>query len=153
MGDVKISIKDLPYESDIPDLNIDEVRRDFFDIWQKNIVVVEQWRPQEGEAGNYGSETDGNVWLVSKEIRLNIQGSGSDNYSRQQYGIDTTSKGWHAFALYTESLQNNDRIIWNGNRFIINNINQGTYAGQRVFWEFDLKSIDKDKDSFYNASL
>lgn len=141
-------IGNLAYDSDIPDLSLDEIREDFFDIWQKNITVVTQIRKSISDAGNYGSEEEDNDNEVDKEIRINIQGAGSDEYSREKYGIDTSSHSWHCYCLHTENLSNEDRILWNGTRFIIKNLNQGTYAGERVFWEFDLKGIDKDVESF-----
>ena len=144
-------ITPLPYESDVPDLDIDEVRKDYFDIWQKNVVVVEQWRATNTEAGNYGEENETQEWTLNKEIRLNIQGQGSNAYSREKYGIDNSSKSWHSYALHDEDLKPQDRIIWNNTRFIIVNLNQGTYGGERVFWEFDLKSIDTDDSTFYEA--
>lgn len=138
----------LPYESDVPDIDIDEARRDYFDIWQKNISTVIQQRLTDGESGNYGSDDEGSSFSVDKEIYLNIQGNGSDTYSREKYGIDTSSKTWHCYALHTEDIRNDDRIIWNGNRFIIRNLNQGIHHGERCFWEFDIVSIDKDVSSF-----
>lgn len=138
----------LPYESDIPDLDIADVREDFFDIWQKNITIVIQTRLNNFEAGNYGSGDEKDSYAINKEIRVNIQGQNSDFYTRQKYGLDTSGKTWHCYCLYTEDLKNEDRMLWNGNRYVMKNLNQGTYAGQRVFWEFDLVSVDKDVSSY-----
>jgi len=141
----------LPFNTNVPDLSIEEIREDFFDIWQKNITIVRQTRLYDNEAGNYGSDDEENVFEVDKEIYINIQGKGTDDYSREKYGIDTTSKSWHCYTLHTEDLKNNDRMLWNGTRFVISNLNQAYYNGERVFWEFDLIGIDKDNVFYNNA--
>ena len=150
MAEVENPIATLDIESDIPGLDLTDVRADFQDIWQKNITKVQQWRQSVAESGNYGQEGEANEFSISKEIYLNIQGSSSNSYTREKYGIDTTPGTWHCFARHDEDLKNEDRIVWNEERFIITNLNQGTYAGERVFWEFDLKAVDKNKASFYD---
>ena len=144
-----IPIGPLPYQSNVPNLSLEDMRKDFFDIWQTNVTVVKQIRRGNSEAGNYGSKLTESDDVIDKEIRINIQGANSDAYTREKYGIDTTSKSWHCYCLYSEDLANDDRFIWNDKRFILKNLNQGTHEGNRVFWEFDIISIDKDDGSFY----
>ncbi len=132
----------------VPALDLGRIRGQFKAIWQKNVAIVTQTKIKDNEAGNYGSDDEETVFLVNKEIRLNIQGAGTDAYTRAKYGIDTTSKSWHCYALYTEDFSPTDKILWKGNRFIIKNLTQNTYGGERVSWEFDMQSVDKDTVSY-----
>jgi len=142
-------IGSLPYSSNAPQVSTDKMRRDFFNIWQKNVSIAIQQRPTDGDVGNYGNEDETNSFEINKEIRLNIQGKTTNAYTREKYGIDTTPSTWSCYALYTEDLQPTDRIIWNERRFIIQNLNKNVNnGGDNIFWSFDLKDIDKDTESF-----
>ena len=145
-------VQPLPYNNNAPKLTIIQAREDFFNIWQNNVVVVRQVRLLNVDVGNYGSEDASDTYLIDKEIYINLQGDGTNDYSREKYGIDTSSKSWHAYCLHTEDLVPNDRLIYAGSVFIIENLNQGITEEERAFWEFDIKSIDKD-ESFLLAQL
>ena len=81
---------------------------------------------------------------VNKEIRINIQGVGTNEYERTEYGIDTVSDSYRCYALHTEDFREDDRIIYNGNKFVIKNLNQNIYGGQLIFWDFLIVKESKE---------
>jgi hypothetical protein len=142
----------LPYETDVADVEVDRMRKDFFDIWQKNAVVVTQQRRSLHEIGNYGDEDKTAVFSVDKEIRINLQGVYSQDWARKKYGIDYTDRSQKCYALYTEDLQNDDRIIFNNEIYIVDKLNGAMHHGVVIFWEFTLKYVDDNTDAWSKSA-
>ena len=132
----------LETPSDVPSLDIDMVREQFEAIWQKNTVQVDIIRDTNAQGGDYFHDDESNV-PVTRQIYLNVQGTHSDWYKREKYGITTTDSEYHAYARWYEDIQNNDRIVWAGKRFVVANLNKSLYGGLFAFQEFDLRKIDK----------
>lgn len=130
----------------IPDVSLARIRSDFGFLFPTNKITVTLLKYDTPLAGNYGSigeEYD----AIESTIEINIQGNGTGQYSREEWGIDSTSKSWHCYVKYDVDVANDDRVIWNGTRFIVKNANKSTKDGNIAFIEFDLVGIDKDTEA------
>jgi len=132
-----------------PELDINQVREDFYCIWKKNIMEVTLVRENRPMAGDYFHD-DIEPDPVSKKIYLNIQGLGTDGYDRKVQGIVETGQSFHAYALWNEDIVNQDIIYMTDAtgttlKFVIKNMNKSLYAGQFAFQEFDLVRVNIDE--------
>lgn len=127
--------------TDVPDLDLSQVREDFRAIWIKNTVIAVRQISDPVEGGNYGDEDEPPVESTS-QIIVNIQGVSSNSYQRLKPGIISAGSIFHAYVEWDTDLANDDRILWNGIIFIVKNWNDSMYAGQTAFREFDLQVID-----------
>ena len=132
----------LEYDTDAPDVDADRIKEDFEAIWSKNVVEVDIIRERNPQGGDYFHEDEGTQPQVRK-IWLNIQGTQSNFYKRANYGIITDDSEYHAYARWYEDIENNDKIVWDGKTFVTKNVNRSTKSGEYVWWEFDLKRVDK----------
>lgn len=123
----------------VVDVSVTRIREDFEKIFLANVQTVTLIRESEPDAGNYGY-----IGVQSgreeREIQLNIQGISSGSYNRERYGIEGARSILHAYARYSEDIQNNDIIIVNGIEYFIINLNKSFKDGQVAFQEFDLAS-------------
>ena len=127
--------------TDVPGLDIDNVRKCFEAIWQKNTVEVRIVRENNSQGGDYFHD-DEDVAEVKTFIFINIQGTQSDYYERKQYGIDSTASVYHCYVRYTEDIGKNDRILFEGETWKIININRSRYAGAITWIEFDIQKVN-----------
>jgi hypothetical protein len=134
----------LDIACEVPGLcDIDTTRLQFQAIWSKNTVLVEVQRFDRPQAGDYFHD-DESPGPVVRTIWMNVQGTSSNFYRRDKFGITSTESRFHAYTRWYEDIQNNDRIIWDGKMYVVENWNRSLYGGQIVFQEFDLKVVDKD---------
>lgn len=128
--------------TEVPDLDVNQVREDFEAIWQKNTVTAILQVKTETEAGNYGYDDENDEGITTSLITVNIQGLTSQAYQMKLQGLIRAGATFHAYVKYDVTLENDDRILWDGIIFVVKNWNDSMYAGQRVFREFDLVVVD-----------
>lgn len=134
------------YFQDTKGLPIERARADFESVWKVNIQQVELIREKNPQAGDYFHEDEENI-ILRKKIWLNVQGTRSKAYQRQDQGIVTTDSSVHAYALWDEDIENLDVIKIGKDIYRIQNYNEGMDNGQVVFKEFDLLKIDQESTS------
>jgi hypothetical protein len=133
----------LEYNTKAPGVTIDRIRSDFEAIWKQNVVAVLRRRKVDAQSGDYFHEGD-DPTVNELTVYLNVQGQSSDKYSREKAGLSTTGATYKAYARWTEDLQNLDELVYDGKKYIIQNLNKAVHNGQVGFQEFDMFKVDKD---------
>ena len=123
--------------TNIPDIEVQDLREDFALIFEKNKIDATIVRQSEPEAGNYGYDDETAIPTTS-EIQVNIQGISSQSYDRVVQGLITKGSVFRAYVKHSTILRNDDRIRWAGIIFVIKNWNESFKDGQVAFQEFDL---------------
>jgi hypothetical protein len=134
------------YYSDDSDLNVNDMREDFREIWKQNIQQVELIRERNPQAGDYFHDDEDNIELRTR-IWMNIQGISSDAYTRMDAGIITPNATLKAYVEWNTDIENLDVIKVGEYTYRISDYNKSQHNGQFVFKEFNLKRIGKESTS------
>jgi hypothetical protein len=131
----------LEFNSTAPGVTVERIRSDFEAIWKQNVVAVTLRRKNNFQAGDYFHEGD-DPGTTEHTVYLNLQGQTSDKYSREKAGLSTTGATYKAYARHNEDLRNLDELLYEGKKYIIQNLNKAIHNGQVGFQEFDMLRVD-----------